>query len=163
LGEGTACPYCSGKKVNETNSLKSIHPHLQELWDYDKNDTIRPENIYFNSRKKVWWICPKCKKSFIRAICIMTKSKTFACKECMHKIIGLTNQKLSTLKRGTLEDTHPDLIVEWNFEKNKELTPSSVSSHSGKKVWWICKKCNFEWEATIYNRTNGSGCPKCKK
>ena len=44
--------------------------------------------------------------------------------------------------------------------KNKSLDISSLSSGSGKKVWWICEK-NHSYEAIIYNRTKGSGCPIC--
>ena len=32
--------------------------------------------------------------------------------------------------------------------------------HSGKKVWWICKK-KHEWESTIDKRSNGCKCPFC--
>ena len=34
---GTNCPYCAGKKVNETNSLLSVFPELVEQWDYELN------------------------------------------------------------------------------------------------------------------------------
>ena len=132
------------------------------FWDFNKNIDLNPQNIYFNSRKKVWWICPTCKKSYIRSLCLMTKSKTHECKECMHKTIGLKNQNISVLKKGSLKDSYPKLIKEWNYNKNIGLYPDSFSENSGKKVWWVCEKCKFEWEATIYNRTNGTGCPKCK-
>lgn len=36
----------------------------------------------------------------------------------------------------------------------------SVASH--KKVWWICTAKGHEYPATISNRTNGRGCPKCQ-
>ena len=37
---------------------------------------------------------------------------------------------------------------------------------SHEKFWWKCDKtfdcgCSHEWEATIYDRTNGKGCPYC--
>ena len=34
---------------------------------------------------------------------------------------------------------------------------------SNKKVWWKCSKCGNEWEASIYKRNSGTGCPKCRK
>ena len=34
---------------------------------------------------------------------------------------------------ANLEDSYPDIIKEWNYEKNKELHPKQFSSHSGKK------------------------------
>ena len=53
------------------------------------------------------------------------------------------------------------LIEEWLYDRNT-VNPHEVSCKSGKKVWWICKKCNEKWEATICNRSNGSGCPYCR-
>jgi hypothetical protein len=41
------------------------------------------------------------------------------------------------------------------------MTPRPVSYGAKLKVWWKCADCDHEWEAWIYNRTKGSGCPKC--
>ena len=41
------------------------------------------------------------------------------------------------------------------------MRPELVSYGSQKKVWWKCNKCGNEWEAVIYSRISGSGCPKC--
>ena len=56
--------------------------------------------------------------------------------------------------------TMPELLNEWNYEKNNGLTPVDVMSSSGKKVWWICDK-GHEWEATIDKRNRGTNCPYC--
>jgi hypothetical protein len=40
------------------------------------------------------------------------------------------------------------------------LLPKDVTPRSSKKVWWICGK-GHEWEAIIYNRVKGRGCPYC--
>lgn len=80
----------------------------------------------------------------------------------MHLIIGNENRKKS-LKNGSLLDNRPDLAKEWNYEKNIDLTPNNVSCGSGKLVWWRCKICGNEWEAKIFNRSNGTGCLKCSK
>lgn len=54
------------------------------------------------------------------------------------------------------------IIEEWNFEKNTPLgfDPKKIRCGSDKKVWWRCAK-GHEWDAVIYNRTNGNGCPVC--
>lgn len=56
-----------------------------------------------------------------------------------------------------------NLMKEWNWDKNNDIDPSSITKSSGKKVWWICKNCGFEWESRICNRYNGTGCPNCRK
>ena len=53
-----------------------------------------------------------------------------------------------------------NLVKEWSPTRNGDLKPSDVTSGSGKKVWWICKK-GHEWEAAVYSRTSGRGCPYC--
>lgn len=49
----------------------------------------------------------------------------------------------------------------WNYEKNKNIDLNNLKSKSSKKVWWICDKCNCEWEMTVAHRTSGQGCPYC--
>lgn len=159
--EGNSCPYCSGKKVNDTNSLKTKYPELSQYWDYEKNN-IAPESIYFGSRKRVWWKCSKCNKSFEAAVCTRIRSKHYSCAECMHLIIGDKNREKS-LKNGSLLDKRPDLAKEWNYNKNIDILPQDVTCGSGIMVWWKCSNCGNEWQAKIFNRTNGTGCPKCYK
>ncbi len=54
----------------------------------------------------------------------------------------------------------PDLIMEWHPTKNVNLRPKDVTPGSGKKVWWLCRE-GHEWQAVIYSRSRGSGCPYC--
>lgn len=60
-------------------------------------------------------------------------------------------------------DLFPNLISEWNTERNGGITPYSVTKSSGRKVWWKCKTCGYEWESIVANRSKGSGCPACAK
>lgn len=62
--------------------------------------------------------------------------------------------------KNSLTKMRPDLVKEWDHEKNK-LKPDEVSCGSGKVVWWKCRKSNHEWEARIGHRNNGSSCPYC--
>lgn len=52
------------------------------------------------------------------------------------------------------------LAKEWNYERNKPLTPENVFARSGVSYWWICKH-DHEWEATVDHRVKGRGCPYC--
>ena len=52
------------------------------------------------------------------------------------------------------------LLEEWDAERNLPLNPSQVTYRSKKKVWWVCDKGHC-WEAVIYSRTVGCGCPIC--
>ncbi len=57
---------------------------------------------------------------------------------------------------------YPHILSEWHPEKNGNLDPTKITHGSDKKVWWICRACGREWEASVSNRTiHSSGCPYC--
>ena len=64
-----------------------------------------------------------------------------------------------------LQSQRPDLALEWHPSLNGNLSPMDVSIFSSKKVWWQIKTSIFgktfvlEWQASVSNRVNGSGCP----
>jgi hypothetical protein len=57
---------------------------------------------------------------------------------------------------------NPGLAKEWHPTRNGDLNPRNVTPGSGKKVWWICIN-GHEWQAPVYSRSRGSGCPVCNK
>ena len=65
-------------------------------------------------------------------------------------------------EKYNLHIVNPGLAKEWHPTRNGDLNPRNVTPGSGKKVWWICVQ-GHEWEATIYSRNRGSGCPSCHK
>jgi len=56
--------------------------------------------------------------------------------------------------------TAPDLVKEWHPTKNIGVKPADLTPGSGMKVWWLCS-AGHEWEAVVYSRSRGSGCPFC--
>jgi len=80
-------------------------------------------------------------------------------KERGYKIVS---EKLSSSRiTKTLAESNPEILNEWNFIKNKEISPERIGFKSSKEVWWICSK-GHEWQSTIANRTaHGNGCPGC--
>lgn len=54
-----------------------------------------------------------------------------------------------------------NLLAEWDDVRNLPLTPESVSYGSHRKVWWRCAN-GHKWQAPVYSRTGGAGCPFCK-
>lgn len=69
---------------------------------------------------------------------------------------------------STLAEAFPDLAAQWDYERNKDLTPETVSYGSKKVVWWICPKCGQSYQKKIGNRTAPSKkevesekCPIC--
>ncbi|WP_099188370.1 zinc-ribbon domain-containing protein [Tepidibacter mesophilus] len=145
---GNKCPYCSGKKASKDNSLAKVNPKLVKQWHFDKNKNINPNDVLPNSRKKVWW---KCDKHEWQAT-IYRRNNGTGCPYCSGKKVS---------KDNSLAKVNPELSKQWNFDKNEDLTPYDVTANSGKKVWWKCEE--HEWEAPVYRRNNGTGCPFCFK
>jgi len=63
-------------------------------------------------------------------------------------------------KSNSLAVKRPEFIEEWS--SNNNISPDNVSISYQDNVKWICKKCNREYKATVYNRVkNNSNCPFC--
>lgn len=67
------------------------------------------------------------------------------------------------LKDNSLFKLRPDLIQEWDFEKNNKLgfDVYKVTKGSIKNSWWICPDCKSEYEATPNKRFSNRNCPYC--
>lgn len=63
--------------------------------------------------------------------------------------------------RQLLSIENPTVAAEWDYDMNAGIYPDDYTSGSEKKVWWRCSKCDHRWEAKIYSRTEGRGCPRC--
>ena len=59
---GTGCPYLTGNKVwkgfNDLETYCKENERLDILsqWDYEKNGSLNPSDVFARSSKKVWWI-----------------------------------------------------------------------------------------------------------
>lgn len=133
------------------NDFATLHPELVKEWDFVKNKDLNPSEFKSGSNKKVWWKCSKCGYEWEAVIAHRVQGS--GCPKCHGSILISEENSLAVL--------NPELASEWNFEKNKTLTPHDVRPGSDKKVWWKCNKCGYEWEAFIYSRSSGIGCPKC--
>ena len=144
LGDG--CPYCAGKLVCDDNCLQTINPTLAKQWHPTKNGKLTPKDVLPYSGNKVWWICDR--KHEWKAV---VKDRGFGngCPHCSR-----------IMYKDNLDTVNPILAKEWHPTKNGSLTPKDVTPGLKKKVWWICEK-GHEWEARIFSRNRGRGCPYC--
>lgn len=150
---GRGCPYCAGKKAfpGETD-LATQNPSLAAEWHPTKNDDLTPSDVTTGSGKKVWWLCAK---GHEWQATVSSRNYGCGCPCCAGKKAFPGETDLAT--------QNPSLAAEWHPTRNDDLTPSDVTTGSGKKVWWLCKE-GHEWEAKICNRTTiGRGCPYCAK
>lgn len=150
------CSYCSGRKVNNTNSLFSLNPDIASEWHPTKNGDLTPHDVTCGSGKKVWWKCRIYENHKWEATISSRTNMNTSCPYCSHNPRSLKGF-------NDLLTTHPSLASEWHPTKNGNLKPDEVSIRSGKKVWWL-GECGHEWKALISNRSRSdrkNKCPYC--
>ena len=83
-----------------------------------------------------------------------------AARICPPYLIKFVHQKGLFILPSLLK-SHPKIAEEWDYDANAPLTPDQVTSGSGKRVWWICKRgVDHKWITAISNRQR-TGCPFC--
>lgn len=148
--KGSGCPYCAGQRaIIGENDLATTFPKLLQEWDFDKNTNLHPQEVTSGSSRPIWWKC-KAGHSWQATVHQRTALDS-GCPFCagQRAITGETD----------LATVHPNLVREWNHEKNSIL-PTDITKSSGQKVWWRCSK-GHEWQATVSDRVEGTGCPIC--
>ena len=144
------CPHCSGRNAipGETD-LATTHPEILKFWS--KRNTVDPHSVTAGSHKKVWFLCERGHEWEARVDTYVFMES--GCPYCAGKRAMPGETDLATLR--------PDLMEQWDFEKNT-LKPSEVTVASHDKAWWKCE-LGHSWSAIIFSRTreNGAGCPYC--
>lgn len=102
--------------------------------------------------KKVWW---HCSRGHDYECSIFERRRGTGCGYCAGKKILRGFNDLSSQATVVAAEWHPTL--------NGSLLPTEVFYKSSKKYWWLCGVCGHAWEAKALHRSNGSGCPACKK
>ena len=148
---GYSCPYCNNRRtLPGYNDLATRDPELAAQWDYDANAPLTPNQVMPHTDKSVFWIC---QKGHHWKAPISRRSTGKGCPICANmKIIPGLND-FATLR--------PDLMKEWDYAKNGDVSPQQLSEKTDKKVWWCCK-LGHEWQASLKFRARGKvGCPIC--
>ena len=154
-GKGQGCPVCANKiLIKGKNDLKTKYHEIAKKWHPTKNEK-KVDEVFPHSCSSAWWLCEKDNRhEFLAKISHVTEGR-ITCPVCANQKIIVGVNDLAT--------THPDLLKEWDYEKNK-LTPQQVTYGKNVKVWWKCLK-GHSWFATIASRAGAqkTGCPECKK
>lgn len=161
--QGQGCPECASAKktktqmdtlINNRGTLEESRHSVLKEWDYDKN-TVLPSQVTIGSKRKVWWKCEKCGGNWMTEVQNRTKENGTGCPYCSGRMV------LKGFNDITV--THPDLLDEWDHEKNIGKSPDMFTAGSSERVWWKCGVCGYEWQATIHKRTSGRKCPACQR
>lgn len=151
--QGSGCPYCEGHKLYKGfNDLASNYPDLSLEWS-EKNAPKKPDEVYPKSRENVWWKCRVCGYEW-RAV-IDSRVKGSGCPVCNDRVVKAGVNDLAT--------TDPEILSEWDYERNTSVTPETVNRNSLRVVWWKCKR-GHRWRAKIADRIlDHEPCHQCRK
>ena len=158
---GGACPYCSGKEVDDQKNRQAFDPSLAKEWHPTKNENL-----------EVWWLCSN---GHEWSATVQERIRGKSCPYCSGKV---PEEKVSPAGEGlqpgksakqeakkinpedSLQAVNPKLAKEWHPAKNGNLTPSDVTASAHDQVWWLCAK-GHEWKAAVSSRHKGQGCFYC--
>ena len=147
--KGRGCPYCA-KRLQKGITLDIASPELCAQWHPTYN-SLPPSAYMAHSNKKVWW---RCERGHEWQATPDSRMDGSGCPYC--------NGRLAS-KENCLATLNPVLAAEWDYDVNDNLTPEQVLPRSMRMVGWICQSCGCRWNAPIAYRTEGSGCPVCRK
>ena len=128
--QGSGCPYCAHQKILKGyNDLATTHPHLLEMWDFEKN-AVSPYEVFAKSKKKVWLKCSM-GHSWLASLDVASRDG-YRCPYCRgHKVLIGFND---------LWTVRPDVA---SLLKNSE-DGYTVTECSNKKLWFKCPYCKTE-------------------
>lgn len=138
------CPGCSS---STKPTLTQTHPELaaQMVAPFD------PDDYTHGSKAKVRWRGPA---GHEWDATIANRVKGSGCPVCA---AGAGARARRTPAEGqSLADIYPSVATEadgWN--------PADYRPKSSARMPWVCSECGHRWDATIFARTQRTGCPAC--
>lgn len=150
---GTGCPACRRPFVPapQDRNLAVLNPELASEWHPEKNGGLLPKDVHPKSNQKVWW---RCSDGHDWKAVVASRAKGTDCPYCSGRFATKVNN---------LAIQQPELLSEWDEQRNDGLNPTDFAPQSGKRVWWRCAQ-GHSWQSIISNRTrNKSGCPECAR
>ncbi len=117
-----------------------------------RNGALTPRDVTLGSHKKVWWTCSL---GHEWEASVHSRTQNFrGCPYCTGRNVLPGFNDLAALR--------PDIAADWDYNLNGKDRPEQVTVCSAKKVWWVCRKGHPSYLMTVFNRSNGRGCPKCR-
>lgn len=140
------CPYCSGYRIDDTNSFSVLFPELAAEFLTEENG-VDPYKVPCGRSERYKWKCSKAGHLYKASISDRTAKGT-GCPYCYGRYATPENN-LAVLKPEHAKHFHPT--------KNHPLTPYTVTASSNKRIHWICES-GHEWITTPNAK---QGCGQC--
>jgi hypothetical protein len=156
--QGNRCPICfhAQKNINQTFKLDYVKDYI--LMHGDGDFLVSEE--YLGCKEKIKIFCHICKEEYSTNFDGFRRGNR--CYTCSYAK-GMKERTERAISNGhNLGEENPDLLLEWDWDKNI-INPYRVCSSSKLSAFWLCPKCEKSYEARIGHRAgkSKSGCPFC--
>lgn len=146
------------RKPPEGRSLADRVPDVAAEWHPILNGGLTPHDVFAGSAERFWWRCATCGHEWETKLEKRVRQGQ-GCRKC--SAVQRAKTRATPKPHQSLADVMPELAAEWHPTLNGDRTPSEVLPTSGARIWWLCARCQHEWQASVYRRSVGSGCRKC--
>tara|TARA_Y100000310_G_scaffold72876_2_gene69039 strand:- start:1253 stop:2554 length:1302 start_codon:yes stop_codon:yes gene_type:complete len=148
------CPFCAHKKPSKDYNLAAVYPKLAAQW-HDEKNALKPEEVMPKTERSVWWKCNVADdhvwEAKIHSRAVRYTDESTLCPFCIGSRVCESN---------CLATTHPELLAQWDYSKNK-VSPHEVYYGVHSKFWWTCHK-GHAWLARPNSRLSDfKKCPVC--
>lgn len=112
---GGDCPYCSSNRLCRETSLGYLNPELAKEWHPTKNGNLTPFDVFANSNKYAWWLCPVCGHEWRAKVSNRNANK----RGCPHCANCRSSSVPEQLLFRTIQKHYPDAITRHRIEKDE--------------------------------------------
>ena len=145
---GAGCPDCPRPPAARTPL--AAHPHLVAQWDTAANGELTTA-VASRSHRRVRW---RCAHGHTWTAAVYSRTQGTGCPYCSGN---------RATPETSLAARHPDLLTDWDHDRNGTLDPATLRPGSNRRVWWRCPRDpTHSWQAQVAARTaRATGCPVC--
>lgn len=152
------CPACELRHAVKpgVTDVFTLVPQLMDYYDPALNPGVDMSKLGISSKKEIHWRCPICKREWFDPVCfrILSENGEYRVKHCRECY-------LKDPERYVPVAAVPELTKFWDYSRNTRDI-NLTASNSTDSVYWRCKICGHEWQASPHSRLRTSGeCPCC--
>lgn len=118
--------------------------------EWSQRNEGKLDNYKAAAKETAWWVC---ENGHEWRATIKGRFSGHGCPYCGGRLPVQGVNDAATL--------FPELVPEWDTEKNGGRQLSEFGRGSEFRAWWRCKEGHV-WQSMINHRTSGKGCPCCK-
>jgi very-short-patch-repair endonuclease len=158
---GYWCRFCAGLSRCQNQECKpcferSFASNKKALdWHSTKNENNTPRTVSLNDHQKYWFNCGKCKHDFDISLNKVNSGRW--CRYCANQARCDDEKCQFCFKHSFASHKKAQF---WHPTKNK-ISPRSVALKDDKKYWFICQKCEHDFDISPSSIDRNNWCSFC--